>query len=530
MPEYLAPGVYIEEVEIGAKPIEGVSTSTAGFLGKTERGPIAPSFITNFGDFINKYGGFVENSFLAYGVDGFFRNGGKRCFIGRILGKGSETSRATLTKTEADKDTDKKEDKNSEKKGDKDSTSITEIQAVGPGAWGNNVVLVVQEATLYKKEINQLFKLTVMYWGKMEGVAVPTSLTEKTIDELRTQHPDAIEVYDNLSSEEKSTDFYEKRINGISNLIKVGKKEEGKPENTIKKLDGGIDKNITLSDYKGSTTAGERTGLAAFEEIDEINIVCVPDETSIDGLTDDIVNHCENMKDRFAVLQAALNTGEISKLLPPNDSKYAAFYYPWIYILDPLTGNKKLIPPGGHVAGIYARSDMERGVHKAPANEVVRGVQELQISLTKDDQAMLNPKGVNCIRAFPGRGIRVWGARTTSSDPLWKYLNVRRLFLYIEESIEEGTQWVVFEPNNERLWARVKQTITQFLTGVWRDGALMGLTPEEAFFVKCDRTTMSQDDIDNGRLIIQIGIAPVKPAEFVIFRIAQWAGGSAATE
>jgi uncharacterized protein len=508
MPEYLSPGVYIEEVEIGAKPIEGVSTSTAGFLGITERGPTAPSFITNFADFINKYGSFVEKYFLAYSVDGFFRNGGKRCFIGRVVGSGSGTSKATLTKKEGDKDID-----------------TIEISAIGPGAWGNNVFVVMQEATL-KKEINQLFKMTVMYWGKITF----DPGTIKTIDQLMAKSPDMIEVYDNLSPEEKSTDFYEKRINGISNLIKVGKKDEGTPGNIIKQLAGGSSDNDSLSDYKGSTKAGERTGLAAFEEIDEINIVCVPDETLINGLTGEIVTHCEKMKDRFAILQAAQNVANLDKLLPPNDSKYAAFYYPWIYVLDPLNGNKKLIPPGGHIAGIYARSDTERGVHKAPANEVVRGVQELQISLTKEDQAMLNPKGVNCIRAFPGRGIRVWGARTTSSDPLWKYLNIRRLFLYIEESIEEGTQWVVFEPNSERLWARVKQTITQFLTGVWRDGALMGLTPEEAFFVKCDRTTMTQDDIDNGRLIVQIGIAPVKPAEFVIIKISQWAGGSAATE
>ena len=182
------------------------------------------------------------------------------------------------------------------------------------------------------------------------------------------------------------------------------------------------------------------------------------------------------------------------------------------------------------MAGIYARSDVERGVHKAPANEVIRGVDSLEFPVNKGKQDVLNPQGINCIRVLGGRGIRIWGARTLSTDPLWKYVNIRRLFLYLEESIEEGTQWVVFEPNNEKLWDRVKQTISQFLTRVWKDGALIGTTPEEAFFVKCDRTTMTQDDIDNGRLIVLIGVAPVKPAEFVIFRIAQWAGGSSATE
>ena len=190
----------------------------------------------------------------------------------------------------------------------------------------------------------------------------------------------------------------------------------------------------------------------------------------------------------------------------------------------------KYFPPGGHIAGIYARSDTERGVHKAPANEIVKGANDLKFILTKGEQAILNPRGINVIRSFKGRGILVWGARTCLIDPLWKYINVRRLFIYIEKSIEKGTQWVVFEPNNERLWSRVIATITQFLTGVWRDGALMGTKPEEAFFVKCDRSTMTQDDIDNGRLICIIGIAPTKPAEFVIFRIAQWAGGSASKE
>jgi phage tail sheath protein FI len=209
----------------------------------------------------------------------------------------------------------------------------------------------------------------------------------------------------------------------------------------------------------------------------------------------------------------------------PVDSTYAGYYYPWIEVIDPNTGTKELIPPGGHVAGIYARTDQETGVHGAPANEVVRGAQGLQVNLTKGEQDVLNPKGINCIREFQGRGIRVWGARTTSSDPEWKYINVRRLFLYLKQSIDEGTQWVVFEPNDEDLWARVKQTIEQFLTTVWRDGGLMGSTTEEAFYVKCGWSTMTQDDIDNGRLICEIGVAPVKPAEFVIFRISQWTEG-----
>ncbi len=236
------------------------------------------------------------------------------------------------------------------------------------------------------------------------------------------------------------------------------------------------------------------------------------------------------MKDRFAILQAKEDAGSIADLRPPIDSKYAAFYYPWIQVVDSLTGLPKLVPPGGHVAGIYARTDTERGVHKAPANEVIRGVADLQFPISKGIQEILNPRGVNCLRSFAGRGIRVWGARTTSSDPLWKYINVRRLFLFLEESIEESTQWVVFEPNNQRLWARVRQSVSDFLTRIWKDGALLGATAEEAFFVRCDETTMTASDMEAGRLIVLVGVAPARPAEFVIFRVAQWRGGSATTE
>jgi phage tail sheath protein FI len=539
MPEYLAPGVYVEEVEIGAKPIEGVSTSTAGFLGPTERGPTNPKLVTNFADFQKKYGGFVEGSYLAYAVDGFFRNGGQRCFIGRVTSADARVATASLgRKDESGAD-----------------QAVIELAAVGPGSWGNNIAVEVAKATLDKEGEKKRFKLTVKYWKTAPSAkeATPTPKPKPTdkpkpadrgtsAKESATAawgEPDVVELYDNLSSLESSSEFYEKRINGISQLITVQKTGDGRPDDTSAeiRLAGGTKDNTKLPsavDYGGVAETGKRTGLAAFEEIDEISIVCVPDCAPADGaqdaLTGKIVNHCETLKDRFAILQAGKGTSEIEKLWPPLDTKYAAFYYPYINVLDPLTGVKKLVPPGGHIAGIYARSDTERGVHKAPANEVVRGALGLEFALTKQQQDILNPRGVNCVRAFRGRGIRVWGARAASSDPLWKYVNVRRLFLYLEESIEDGTQWVVFEPNDQTLWARVRQTISQFLTRVWKDGALMGTTPDEAFFVKCDRTTMTQDDIDNGRLIVLIGVAPVKPAEFVIFRIAQWPGGSEVSE
>lgn len=536
MPEYLSPGVYVEEIEIGAKPIEGVSTSTVGFLGETERGPTTPLLVTSWSAFQRLFGGcFNASKYLPYAVEGFFRNGGKRCFIGRITGRNSEhasTGISLIKNKPANKDKDKDKKPKEDKKEETFSESLS-IKAVGPGEWGNNISIKIIDAGLSNMKPD-LFKMIVMYWTKTppKPIVDPTDSAKKKDPNRR--EPAIVEIYDNLSANPNSSDYCEKKINGISVLIEINCAGEKRPKNTsLQQLKDGKDGYaVTLNEYKGtgSTEPGKKTGLAAFGEIDEISIVVAPNENDINGLTGAVVEHCELMKDRFAIIQTAQSADPIGNLLPPTDSKYAAIYYPWIKIIDPLTNISKLVPPGGHMAGVYARSDTERGVHKAPANEKMRGVTGLQFPITKGDQEILNPRGINCIRAFRGRGIRVWGARTISSDPLWKYINVRRLFLFLEESIEEGTQWVVFEPNDEKLWARTKQTISQFLTGVWKSGALMGTTPEEAFFVKCDRTTMTQDDIDNGRLIVLIGVAPVKPAEFVIFRIAQWQGGSEVAE
>lgn len=514
MPEYLTPGVYMEEFEIGARPIEGVSTSTTGFLGLTERGITnIPKLVTSLADYNRIYGEYIENSYLAYAVDGFFSNGGQRCYIGRIVKESAVSASKTI--------------------------GSANFKAIGEGSWGTRVGVKIEDSSSDPK----LFKLTLAYSSKPEPDFNNKDVLEKSY----------VEVFDNLSDDPGSQDFYLKKfgdpklgnpLNNLSNLIVVEGKE-GRPDNTnFVLLENGSDGDgdISRDDFRGKdgVPAGKKRGLAALGEIDEISIVYVPDLQIISDaalrntLVGDILTQCENLKDRFAILDIPTGRNNIGGLSITSEftrtSKYAAVYYPWIKVFDPLSKVQKLKPPGGYIAGIYARSDTERGVHKAPANEQVRGAMELEFPITKGDQGMLNPKGINAIRFFPGRGILVWGARTAIIDPLWKYINVRRLFIFIEKSIEKNTQWVVFEPNNEKLWARVRATITQFLTKVWKDGALMGTKAEEAFFVKCDRTTMTQDDIDNGRLICVIGIAPVKPAEFVIFRIAQWQGGSAATE
>jgi phage tail sheath protein FI len=275
----------------------------------------------------------------------------------------------------------------------------------------------------------------------------------------------------------------------------------------------------------------ERTGIHAMKTIKEISIVAIPGFTTKDA-QQALISHCEEMRDRIAILdpEPYLDSEGILNQRDRYDSKFATFYYPWIEVDDPVTHTPVRVPPSGAVAGIFARIDCERGVHKAPANEEIKGATGVVVQIGKSLQDRLNPKGINCIQAFPGRGILVWGARTLSSDPLWKYVNVRRLFSYVEESVAEGTQWAVFEPNDEKLWARLRETISAFLIRVWHDGALQGRKPEEAFFVKCDRSTMCQDDIDSGRVICVIGIAIVKPAEFLIFSITQSSGGSQVNE
>jgi hypothetical protein len=295
-------------------------------------------------------------------------------------------------------------------------------------------------------------------------------------------------------------------------------------------LSGGQDDLATIDDkaYVGEAAADpeDRTGIHALENIDDISIVAVPGQTSQD-VQNALINHCTLMRYRFAVLDAAKGAKlkAVQAQRQNYDTTYGALYYPWMIIGDPFgrSGDVRYIPPSGHVAGIYARSDTQRGVHKAPANEVILGIRDLQVRLTKGEQDILNPRHINCLRDFRdiNRGLRVWGARTLSSDPEWKYVNVRRLLLFIEKSLERGMQWAVFEPNAEPLWATVKRSITNFLVSVWRTGALEGTKQEEAFFVDVGLTTMTQSDIDNGRLIVRVGVAPVKPAEFVIIRISQ---------
>ncbi len=285
-----------------------------------------------------------------------------------------------------------------------------------------------------------------------------------------------------------------------------------------------------LAAYEGAEDPNTNAswGLKAFESIEDISIVAAPgstaNETDARAIAGALISHAERMRYQIAVLDSVFghSISEVRDYRGKLDSKYAAFYYPWVKVIDPLTGQENHYPPSGFVAGIYARNDIERAVYKAPANEIVRLAVGFEKLINKGQQEVLNPEGINCFRYFEGRGNRLWGARTISSDPEWKYVNLRRYFAYLERSIDKSTQWAVFEPNGELLWANVRSTIQDFLLNEWTNGALLGDKPEKSFFVKCDRSTMTQNDLDNGRLVCLVGVAPLRPAEFVIFRIGQW--------
>jgi phage tail sheath protein FI len=300
-------------------------------------------------------------------------------------------------------------------------------------------------------------------------------------------------------------------------------------------LDGGNDgERPGAGDYEGEAFLDKHyaLGLKQFEDIDDISIVAAPGSTwdyahysdDADAIQLLLIAHAESMRYRIAVLDSAegQSIAEIRTMRARLDSKYAALYYPWVTVLDPVSDKEIDLPPSGFVAGIYARNDIQRAVYKAPANEVVSLALGFETLLNKAQQEVLNPEGINCFRFFEGRGMRLWGARLISSDPEWKYVNLRRYFAYLEHSIDKSTQWAVFEPNGERLWANLRRTVADFLLNEWQNGALLGDKPEKAFFVRCDRSTMTQNDLDNGRLVCLIGVAPLYPAEFVIFRIGQW--------
>lgn len=585
MAEYLSPGVYVEEYDSGATPMQGVSTSTAGFIGLAERGPVIgqPQLVTSFADYKRMYGGYLSdaaygsNRFLPYAVEQFFANGGARAYIMRAVP--GDAKAASLT------------------------TGVLKITAANPGAWAEDMRVTVVPSSKAKTQVLSVSGADLTLKNAdgfnagdvvelFDGKAVAHATIKSVLDKVVTlDAPCALDVADTKVGTAKyiktceitvtarlgeNVETFENlslkpdALNNIcvktlkSDLICVEvlpakaapapapakeKDKEGKeapapaPAKAASivpyELCGGTGSELVLTLQGGSNGSvltvtpdaflgkddgpGKRTGLQAFQENGNVSIMAIPGITAPE-VQAALIGFCESKKSCFAILDIPMElkkTNDVANFRDMYDSTYAAMYHPWLEMYDAGSKRSAYFPPSGAMAGIYARTDIERGVHKAPANEVVRGCTGLSCAYNEGEQDILNPIGVNLIRAFTGRGIRVWGARTISSNGLWKYLNVRRLFIYVEESIKANTNWVVFEPNSTALWSRVTRTIEAFLATCWRDGALAGSTPSEAFFVECGPTTMTQDDIDNGRLICQIGIAPVKPAEFVIFRITQ---------
>jgi phage tail sheath protein FI len=545
MPEYLSPGVYVEEVDRGPKPIEGVGTAMAVFVGFTEKaetlreieGEIIvedllnrPQLVTNWTQFTEKFGGFVPGLKLPLSVYGYFTNGGSRCYVVSVrtfpkaeasllnsAGKPGLVVRAKQAGFEGLKMRVRVGDlmlpaSTGKKSGGKEGEEEEAAPDVPEGEANSFTVYVEKETSSGG-------------WRTLEtlpGTRLDTALVEG----------------------EKQTVVAFKN-NRLPKFVEFVVAEDQTPAKLMPREQEqvlSINKNLlnppVASEFRGDVS--ERKGVDGLEVLDDATMLCVPDlMTTMPGEKLDLemvksvqammIAHCERMGDRVAILDTppGMTPQEVKKWRMDTagfDSSYAAMYYPWIKVNDPATDMVIDFPPSGFMAGLWARNDNTRGVHKAPANEVVSSAVGLSYQVTKGEQDTLNPIGVNCIRAFPGRGIRVWGGRTLSSDPAWRYINVRRLFNYVEKSIENGTQWVVFEPNNRKLWARVRRDVSAFMRTVWRDGALFGASPAEAFYVKVDDELNPPESRDLGRLIIEIGLAPVKPAEFVIFRISQWAG------
>jgi phage tail sheath protein FI len=508
MPEYLHPGVYVEETSFRAKSIEGVSTSTAAFLGEAARGPVRPVLVTSINEYQRWFGGAAgANTYLPDAVRGFFTNGGDRLYVCRVASLSATYAQAACG-------------------------PYFTLRAAGPGAWGSRVFAFIQDSS---KQVIAAgvatpigFRLRLAYYNA-EPVGDPRDWFDGAAGAPEPEH---FEDFDNLVVDETSPDWWQSRLRSSALAMlfgSTGAPTGARPDQGFKRLsEGGSDGATPVDsvDFQGNPASppDEAQGLAALalDQYRDISLVYAAGVPF--NVAQLIVRHCEDLRFRFAIVDSEPSTlpSDFDPQAAVANSKFAAFYYPWIFVADPASAQqRRAVPPGGHVAGVYARTDRERGVHKAPANELVRGAIGVVAGVRDAEQGTFNEHNINVIRDFPGRGIRIWGARTLSSDSAWRYVSVQRLFIFLERSIDEGTQWATFEPNNEATWARFSDTVQQFLFACWRSGALQGMKPAEAFFVRCDRTTMSADDILNGRLICEVGIAPTRPAEFVIFRIFQ---------
>ena len=529
MVTYQAPGVYIEEVAGGSRPIEGVGTSVAAFVGFTEKGPVGQAVrVTNWTQFQSTFGGFIRTGYTPLAVYGFFQNGGGNCYVVRVGGDAVSTpAQLALPGRAATQESLRFTSRLEGSEGNEISIEITdeapeEVEGDDGGEGGGG------DADAGR------FRVTVTARGQAPEVFGNLSLSRS----------DERYVVDVINADPGGSLFVQ-----VEDLAPRGVSLANRlPDAGSYPLEAGAETVTALapSDFQGDVAA--REGIDGLEVLDDVTIIAVPDlmRAHQDGLIDadgvvsvqkGLIAHCERMGDRVAIIDPppGLSPQEVgnwrNEANLATDGGYGVLYYPWIKIDDPAANATALVPPSGHLAGVWARTDTRRGVHKAPANEELLGAIDLETDLTQAELGTLNVSGVNCIRSFPGRGIRVWGARTLAeSASEWRYLNVRRLFNYIKSSIERGTQWVPFEPNDQRTWAKVRRDVTAFLNRTYAQGALFGATAREAFYVKCDAETNPQENIDAGILTCEIGIAPVKPAEFIVFRISQITPGDADSE
>jgi len=579
MAEYLAPGVYVEETSFRAKSIEGVGTSTTAFVGPTRKGPFRADLddnsmlemLTSYGDFERLYGGFADLSlgagvpgtnYLAHAVRAYFNEGGSRLYVGRVVGAGAAAASATISA------------------GGAPAGSTITFNARFPGSGGNGRISATEivspasavvmanapagsllrsgaaDAPVQHVKVGAEWRPADNPAGAAAVAAALAGATPRLVTlMITTRDADGNETsYEDLGYDRSHPRWVghvlaptpSRRADQLENLFSIAIGADVTALGLHTALFNGIAANadgLVVRDDIALTggTDGAVPGAAQYTlalgqiaALEDVSIVAAPgaaaypDAQAVNGA---LIAHAEGRRAyRIAVLDTPpeQTPGQVRSLRGQMDSRYAALYYPWVVVSNPLArpGREDIpreiaLPPAGFVSGIYARNDVERGVHKAPANEVVRGALRFETDVNFGQQQLLNPLGVNCLRLLSGRGYRVWGARLISSDPEWKYVSDRRYFNYLESSIDRGTQWAVFEPNGERLWANVRQTIADFLYNEWTNGALLGASQEEAFFVRCDRSTMTQNDLDNGRLVCLIGVAIIKPAEFVIFRIGQ---------
>jgi phage tail sheath protein FI len=514
MPTYLSPGVYVEEVPAATRPIAGVGTAIAGFVGFAPEGPVnAPTLVTSWTQYASTFGEFTEEFALAKAVYGFFNNGGGRAYIVRLpyAGNGNEPSPAL---------------------------PIAQLTTAGDKG--------VAAYTVRALDANS---------GAISVVVTPTTVANApagAVDIEIQLDGNHAETFSNLTTAPGKSNVAT-AINTGSKLVFVDSLDADAAALANGISDGTValatDASLPVVAVDTAAVIGDsatRTGFGAFEMFEDITMIAAPDLMIAhrQGLISDddakavqtaMISHAELMGNRMAILDtpSGLNAQEAADWRENKagyDSKFAVTYWPWITVFDAAVGHNIEFPPSGHMAGIWSRNDDTRGVFKAPANEVIQGAVGVELNVTRGEMDLLNPMGVNAIKAFPGRGIRVWGGRTLSSDAEWRYINVRRYFNYLEESILQGTQWCVFEPNDDRLWGRIRRTISAFLVNEWRSGALFGAKADQAFFVKCDGDNNTAESIDAGMVIVEIGVAPVKPAEFVIFRLAQFSGGTSISE